>query len=215
MIETTETSSDGERAGARRSGCTRVRRTTTAALVAALATNLSGCRIVIRPPAHVSDPVEVFVLDHGRHSALVLPTAVGGAMQWAWGEWQWYALDHTQWWRTPAVVFWPTRATLGRAPVSEPLEPASLARRLHAEDVHVVVVERAAALALEAELEARFAAGAAEQLYSPLYHLEFAPDDERSYWIVHHCNSETKIWLRALGCDVSGAALFADFTVKP
>lgn len=183
------------------------------ALATAAATLLCGCRVVIRPPAHVVDPVQVFVLDHGRHSALVLPTSDGGAMQWAWGEWQWYALDRTQWWRTPAVVLWPTRATLGRAPVGEPLDAASLARRLYAEAVHVVVVERAAALALEAQLEARFAAGAAEQLYSPLYHLEFAPDDERSYWIVHHCNSETKDWLRALGCTVSGAALFADFTV--
>jgi hypothetical protein len=187
-------------------------------LLLAVTTALASCTTVIHPSAHVVDPVQVFVLDHGRHSALVLPTADGGAMQWAWGEWQWYALDRTQWWRTPAVVFWPTRATLGRAPVAEPLgaplSAASLARRLYAEEVHVVVVERAAALALEAELEARFAAGAEEEVYSSLYRLSFVPDDERSYWIVHHCNSETKDWLRALGCEVSGAALFADFTVR-
>jgi hypothetical protein len=74
-------------------------------------------------------------------------------------------------------------------------------RRLFAEEIHTIIVERAAALA-------------AEHLYSPPYRLEFAPDEERSYWIVHHCNSETKDWLRALGCEVSGAALFADFTVE-
>jgi len=191
----------------------RVTRLAFAALVLASAALAAGCRITVRPPSDVVDPVTVFVVDQGRHSALVLPTSAGGAELWTFGEWRWFALDQTAWWRTPAVVLWPTRATLGRAPVHVPLVASSIARAFGAESVHEVVVERAAALALEAELERRFAAGSDERLHSTLYRLDFAPDEARSYWIGHHCNSEAKAWLRALGCDVRGSALVADFAV--
>ncbi len=34
---------------------------------------VSGCQHLIEPPAAVSDPVGVFVIDYGRHASLALP----------------------------------------------------------------------------------------------------------------------------------------------
>ena len=41
---------------------------------------VGGCQHVIEPPATVSDPVRVFVVDYGRHASLALPTEAGAGL---------------------------------------------------------------------------------------------------------------------------------------
>ncbi|MEZ5977307.1 MAG: hypothetical protein R3F34_03715 [Planctomycetota bacterium] len=185
------------------------------ALALAAALTLASCRAVVVPPRDVVDPVRVFVVDQGRHSALVLPRSDGtGHDLWAWGEWRWFALDDTDWWRLPAVLFWPTRAALGRAPWNGPPEADAIARAFWAEKVIGLDVERGAAAALESRLVARFEEARDERLYSTLYRLEFVPDDANSYSVLHHCNDRTRTWLRELGCDVWGTPLIANFVTE-
>ena len=87
---------DRRRPRGRRSGAaaTRWARQGAAVRLAAglLAATLTGCVTVVRPPAAPADPVEVYLLDHGRTPSLVLPGGDGGSTRWAYGDWRWYAL---------------------------------------------------------------------------------------------------------------------------
>ena len=49
---------------------------------------VSGCAMTFRPPVYPENPVTVVVLDHGRHSSLVLPRGDGGSVEYAYGEWE-------------------------------------------------------------------------------------------------------------------------------
>jgi len=56
---------------------------------------LSGCQHVIEPPAAVTDPVRVFVIDYGRHASLALPKENSCLVEWSWGDWNWFSRERT------------------------------------------------------------------------------------------------------------------------
>ena len=56
---------------------------------------LGACQQTIEPPKRVSDPVNVFVVDYGRHASLALPKEGTGLVEWSWGDWNWFALERT------------------------------------------------------------------------------------------------------------------------
>jgi hypothetical protein len=170
---------------------------------------LAGCTALVEPPPAVHDPVPVVLLDRGRHSSLLLPGPDATAIEFAYGEWEWFALANDGWWRVPAVLFWPTRGALGRREW-----PSAAAAEAGTEHAYVLVVERAAAQSLRTRLEARFAAGSAEQVHSALYGLDFVPDED-SFWIGHTCNAAAAEWLAELGCRVSGSTLMAEYRMPP
>jgi len=82
----------------------------------------TACTNIITPPANITNPTNVYVLDYGRHSSLLLPnptesddkTLTPEFTEYAYGEWKWYARQNDSVWRIPATLFWPTTGTLGR-----------------------------------------------------------------------------------------------------
>src|SRR5688572_25859227 len=74
----------------------RGRRTSVTAFLFATLLFLAGCTTTIVPPSAVAEPARVAVLDHGRHTSLLVELPGEGAMvRYAYGDWRWYALGQT------------------------------------------------------------------------------------------------------------------------
>ncbi len=175
---------------------------------ALIALSLAGCVTAIRPPAAPADPVGVAIVDYGYHASLILPLPGGGAMEYAYGEWNWFALNLDRWYHAIPALCWPTRGTLGRR------RHASFPRRggLSSQKFLEFRVERARAEALAAALDERYGRNAATEVFNPVNGLTFV-HDECDYWCLANCNHVLAAWLRELGCDVGGSACFSSFRI--
>ena len=179
---------------------------------AAVLVSLTACAIRVTPPVELESPQTIFIADYGRHASLLLPRVNGRVVEFAYGEWNWFALGRDQWYRAGPALFWPTRGTLGTSELPGPAEIDAIRGQLWAERIHELQVERAAALELLARLEASFAERADESVLNNALGMQFVPHAD-SYSILHQCNSAVADWLRELGCGVGGCASRAEFTV--
>ena len=174
---------------------------------------LTACAIRVTPPVELEDPRTIFIADYGRHASLLLPRVNGRLVEFAYGEWEWFALGHDQWYRAGPALLWPTRGTLGKSEFRGPAELDALRAQLAVERVDELQVERTAASALLARLEAAFAEREGESVLNDALGMDFVPHVD-GYCIFHQCNSVVAEWLRELGCRVAGCALRADFIVR-
>lgn len=176
---------------------------------------LAGCTIHVTPPAPVSEPSSVYIADYGRHSSLILPRGGGGLVEYAYGEWEWFAEGHDECVRVVPVLFWPTPGTLGHRELPHHDASAPLRIALCAERLLTLQVEARRCRELLRRLDERFAAGAARRsLYNILAAMEFVPDPD-PYCICSDCNTKVADWLRELGCEVRGGGFAADFELHP
>ncbi len=81
---------------------------------------LSSATIV--PPANPVEPITIYVIDYGWHSRLVLPTDKGELIQYAYGDWKYFALNQQDLKSGAAALFLPTQGTLGRRKFSNIVE---------------------------------------------------------------------------------------------
>ena len=179
---------------------------------ALLATALwCGCASTVTPPSEPPDPVQVYLLSTGRHAGVLLPCGDGRTVEYGYGDWSWYALGKTDWWRAPATVLWPTQGTLGRRYVLD----ADLAAMSHSygggtlEELHV---SRSSADRLLARLDAKFAAGG-EPHFNELFDMSFVKH-EAGFWMFHDCHDEVAEWLRELDCSVRWAPIRTGLRVE-
>jgi hypothetical protein len=168
---------------------------------------------VITPPAKPIDPVLVYLVDEGRHASLVLPRDDGTVVQYAYGQWAWYAMGKDEWWRAPLVLLVPSIGALGRRELSAPSSEDQLTNDLWAESIITLRIERTKVIDLLESLDARYQRDIDSKHENPTYNLAFVKDDE-AYWMFHHCNSETVKWLRELDCKVSCTPLLAAYVLK-
>lgn len=167
-----------------------------------LAALLAGCAHTIEPPRDVAEPVPVFLLDHGRHASIVLPRGER-AVRYAYGEWEWYALDRTGPLRALDTLLLPTPAALGRRILPGPPTADAIRAqvRVPIEKSWRIEVERARARALDDELTTLFEDNIDSRVDSPRYDLEFVRHPA-AYSLGHNSNHVAADWLRALGCRV-------------
>jgi hypothetical protein len=176
---------------------------------------LTACTSVIVPPEHVADPVSVFVLDHGRHSSLVLPSDAGGAVRYSYGDWEYYALNQTGLGSGLRALLWPTPAALGQQLLAGQIDADSVARQLRIGvlESFEVKVERAAVRQLQLELGGIFD-GARETLhYSAAYDVHFVHHPE-PYTINYNSNRMVGRWLQQLGCTITGRPVLSNWRIK-
>ena len=173
---------------------------------------LGGCQHVIEPPATVSDPVRVFVIDYGRHASLALPKEDTGLVEWSWGDWNWFALERTGVVEGLQALFASLRSTLSRRELGPTSDAQELARRVGAEEVLALDVERERTRALHRHLNARWLRRREEAVAHPSGRL-FVPDDRR-YGLFNNSVHELARWLEALGVGVSGTGVTADFKLR-
>jgi hypothetical protein len=171
---------------------------------------LSGCANTIYPPEELADIRQAYLVDLGHHSRLALELPDGSLLEYGYGEWQWYARMEHQWWRVPAVLFWPTQGALGRRKWPAPHAQA----RLLDEYDGLIVLELSAdarrADALIAQLGREFNRHPEQQVRNDIYRLDFVPSP-RPYWLFNNSNHAVKKWLQALGYEVTGSGIFAEW----
>lgn len=173
-----------------------------AAVAIIFAALLAGCAHTVEPPRDVAEPVPVFLLDHGRHASIVLPRS-DGLVRYAYGEWEWYALDRTGPLRALDTLLLPTPAALGRRILPGPptLEAVRTQVRVPIEHAWRIEVERARARALDDSLTALFEDNLETRVEQSRYDLELVRHPD-AYSLGHNSNHVVADWLRALGCRV-------------
>ncbi len=173
---------------------------------------MAGCQQRIEPPATVSDPVGVFVIDYGRHASLALPREEAGLVEWSWGDWNWFALERTGPLQGLQALFASPRSTLSRRELAPTKNAEELARSVGAEEILSFAVERERARALLRQLEARWLHRRDEAVTHPSGRI-FVPDDAR-YSLFNNSVHQLARWLEALGADVSGSGLTANLKLR-
>lgn len=172
---------------------------------------ITGCTNTIRvPPADAeTDYARAFVVDHGYHTRIAVTDTQGGVAEYAFGEWNWYALNQDALTRIPVVLFWPTDGAYAR----RVHPPSNGVARFLTENAGlpmiVAPVEAEKASAFRARMDGLFTS--ADQLvYNARYGLEFVPA-ERGYSGLSNSNQVAAEWLEELGLEVRGSRLFADW----
>lgn len=179
------------------------------------ALSLGGCAATVTCPTGPDATDPVFLLDHGRHSSLVLPAPDGRLVRYSYGDRRWYAEVDTGFWQGAAALLRRTPAVLGRRelygdPVSDEVVRAL---RVGVEYAYTLQTTPDAAAALVARLEALFRAGAEAKRFNPDYDLEFVPHP-RDYTGWHNSNHVVADWLRELGCEVGGSPIVSRWRVR-
>jgi hypothetical protein len=183
-------------------------------LVPLAAWALASCATVITPPSSVSDPVDVFVVDHGRTTSLVLPAPDGALIRYAYGDWEWYALGKHGAWRGAAALFWPTEGALGRGLLTGPATIENVREQVPApEEILSIAVERVRLIAFETRMQALYDAGRDTAVSNPEAGMTFVHHPQR-YTIFRNSNHAVASWLRELGCETRGVTIGANWRVS-
>jgi hypothetical protein len=166
---------------------------------------------VIIPPVEPVQPVTVYVVDLGLHSRLVLPDDKEGLVQYAYGDWRYFALNEQDLRSGIAALLIPTQGTLGR----RKYENIDQLQQVTNDDITILnfAVARAKARKLQKLLEQRFQQNINTQVFNPVNQMNFVKDD-MDYTLYHNSNHELVAWLEYLDCRVEGFVLLADFQVK-
>lgn len=178
---------------------------------------VSGCAgVVTRPEGEPpADARPVLLLDHGRHSSLVLTRSDHSLVRYLYGDWRWYAERDTGVLRVLPTLFAPTLSALGRRELSGPPGEDSVRRQIpvHIQRVHVLAASAERIDALDLRLSAQFAARAEALLFNPDYDLEFIPGP-RPYTLFDNSNHMVADWLEELGIVVRGNPVFGRWRVR-
>lgn len=171
----------------------------------ALAAWCGGCTATIVAP--IVEPGErtapVFVTVAGYHSSLILPRAEGGMVEYAYGDWGWFAKCEQSVGDGLGALFSSPQATLGRRFLDRRPEQPGLAEAVGAERLVRIEAPRDRVERLERDLDRRFSARLESLIFSRAQGLYFVKDDEH-YSLGNNCNHATAEWLEQLGCKVEG-----------
>ncbi|WP_404363315.1 hypothetical protein [Marinobacter sp.] len=180
-----------------------------------IAIALPGCSNRLVPPQQMQAPVTVHILDHGRHPSLVLPEPEGDWVRYVHGEWRWYAEHKTGIWRAFEALFWPTRAAVGRGHLTRLPESGGLSAEIPEGFVsrYSFSVERKEMAKLRSNLEQHFER-ASQTFHQPRYNLDFVPYPH-PYTVLNNSNHVMSQWLRDMGIEVHGTALFSQWQIGP
>lgn len=183
-------------------------------IVVIAAVACTGCATTITPPPRSGDDVPVFVTDYGRHSSILLPAPEGHYNEYAFGDFNWFALRHTRASDGLRALFFSAGSTLGRRQLNLSDNIDAVVRDTDAAAVIRFEAPRDKVNRLRDSLDGDFYARHDTVTYNPASDLWFVRARERySGW--HNCNHVTARWLRRLGCTVHGTAAFSKFRISP
>lgn len=187
------------------------------ALVSWCVIALGGCATtIVLPEVDPTIAHATYLVDYGRHASLVLPRGDAepdAYFEYNYGEFQWYAHNQSGVFNVLGTLFIPTTGTLGRRDVFLGSDDAAL-HVFDAEKIVRIDVDPDRLAALRAALALRYEkTPEPDRVFNPTFGLTFVPD-ERAYWLGHTCNHEMAGWLKALGCEIRGPVMWADFKVE-
>lgn len=175
---------------------------------------MSGCAVCVKSPGRLSEPVPVFLLDHGHHSSLVLPGESGGLVRYSYGDWQYYALNRTGLVSGFNALFRDTPGALGRRELPGPRTAANVRSliRIGIEQLFELHAEASDVSRLRDDLDNLFNAGLASRIYNAKMDLDFVPHPE-PYTLGHNSNLMAARWLEALGFEVRGRPIVSNWSM--
>lgn len=72
-----------------------------------------GCATNVTAPQRVRNPAIVYVTDYGKHSSILLPAPAGGYDEYAYGDYNWFALGRVSVRNAFVAMLISPKATLG------------------------------------------------------------------------------------------------------
>ena len=186
--------------------------------IALLLLLLCGCvaRVVPPAPQTLAQPVDVYLLDHGRHASLLLPHEKGGVVRYSYGDWRWYVKGERRFWTGVAAMLWPTKAGLGRGHylhVDLPQEMGLLVPE-GLDEAYVMQAELQQVRLLQRQLDRHFTQQPLfTSVYSATHGLDFVPYPRR-YTAFHQSNLKVAQWLRALNMNITGSPWLSNWEVE-
>jgi len=168
---------------------------------------------VIIPPTKPLEPVMVYVVDYGFHSRLVLPDRAERMVQYAYGDWQYFALQNNDILTTLKALFIPTQGTLNREQINNLgtlKEVIEAQPRLNLLEVEVAEEKM---LKLRAKLQHRFYRNIDSKITYNAGRIQFVKDDQ-DYTIFYNSNHQVAEWLKAMECEVEGVIILPRFQIK-
>jgi hypothetical protein len=183
-----------------------------AAFAVALLVLIPGCTTYVIPPKAPINPTTVWIIEYGYHSSLALPEDAG-AVEYAYGEWKWFALNKDQRWRVFPVLFFPSQGTLGWRRLSHPPPQSTIVRQQGAKNIQSFSASADKVITLKNQLDRQISENLQTKVFNPQVDMFFVKVPKK-YCGCRNCNSELAHWLEALDCRVEGGALCAKFRLR-
>ncbi|AFZ48024.1 hypothetical protein Cyast_2074 [Cyanobacterium stanieri PCC 7202] len=178
-------------------------------IVVKLSTLIFSNTIII-PPTSPLKPITVYVIDYGLHSRLILPDRPPTLVQYAYGDWEYFALQNRNLLTTLKALLIPTQGTLKREEISN---LATLKKTVNAQpriNLLELEVSEEKMLKLRSKLEQRFEENIDTKITYNADRIQFVKDDQE-YTILHNSNHQVVEWLQAMGCEVKGIIFLPNF----
>ncbi|HLP90777.1 MAG TPA: DUF2459 domain-containing protein [Nostocaceae cyanobacterium] len=166
---------------------------------------------VIIPPNQKAQETPIYILDLGWHPELILPNNQNTFTLYAYGDWNYFALNNQNLSDGLAALFIPTLGTLGKRTFNN-LEEIQKITTQRNYTLLTVKVPQNKVSALIQQLERRFNQNIHTTIYNQKTGLTLV-QDEKKYTILHNSNHELIEWLEELGCQVKGFVIWANFRV--
>ncbi|WP_414578830.1 DUF2459 domain-containing protein [Anabaena sp. CCY 9402-a] len=167
---------------------------------------------IILPPDDPVGAVTIYVTDYGWHSRLVLPTGNGELIQYAYGDWNYFALNQQDWRNGAAALLLPTQGTLGRRKFNNIIELQQIIQQQNY-TLFSLEVAQSPVIELLTLLDERFNRNMATSIENRKIGLTLVKDDQE-YTLFHNSNHEIVEWLKSLDCRIYGFVMWANFQVK-
>jgi hypothetical protein len=182
-------------------------------IIGILALPLARTTTVVQP-TKPSEPVKVYLINHGYTSSLTLPTDDGGMIRYVYGDWNYYALGNRGIIDALVALFWPTQGTLGRQKIERAADIESLRRQVGVEikQFHTLTVDRSEAERLGSRLDEILEVQHEALVVNDANGMEFGHHPQ-TYSYFHNSNHVTASWLKELGCGVRGPAFSSRWEV--
>jgi hypothetical protein len=167
------------------------------------------------PPAAPQNPVTVIIVDHGDTASLVLPSEDGTMIRFAYGDWQWYAMGTTSYFRAIPTLAFPTQGALGRQEMPGPISEQAIAEQMKVgfEQLHPLSIEQDQGTRLRAMLDKSFQQNLESRVFNRGSDMYFV-HHRRRYTYFYNSNHMVADWLMELGCQVRGPAYGSRWRVE-
>ena len=182
-----------------------------------LALGATGC-VSVYPQKVAVVPTDVYVTDYGIHSSVIIPNGDGRYVEYAFGDWNYAALNHD--WPNDAfgALVISFQSGLGRRFLeTNPADLKPVLMHPEPERVQVVHASREAVEGVRNELDERYRRDLTKTkkvVHNPENNMDFVRDDEH-YSFYNNCNDLTARCLRKMGCELVGVVGFSKFHVVP
>ena len=166
----------------------------------------------IIPPIKPIEPITVYVTVHGLHSRLILPNSKNQLIEYAYGDWEYFALNEQQLTNGLAALLLPTQGTIGRREYSNINQLHQVVKQNN-DNLFSFEVAQAKVVELGKLLNDRFERTRNTQIKNAISGLTLVKY-EQDYTVLHNSNHELVSWLENLGCQVKGFVMWANFSVQ-